>query len=204
MSLTKQQALDLFHSDDLIGIGMEADALRRKLHPEGVATYIIDRNINYTNFCTEYCTFCAFYRPLKGPAAKEGYILEFETIYEKIRETVELGGTGVLMQGGLHPDFKIDWHERMLRGIKRAISPNSSALLLSVGNYRDRRIQLAEHSRNDHAVARCRTRFDSRRRRRDSRRRSPLQDCPTEMPDRRLAQCSSHRPSDSECGPPLP
>jgi cyclic dehypoxanthinyl futalosine synthase len=118
MSLTKQQALEMFESDDLIGIGMEADAVRRKLHPEGTVTYIIDRNINYTNFCTEYCTFCAFYRPLKGPAAKEGYILEFETIYEKIRETVELGGTGVLMQGGLHPDLKIDWHEKMLRGIK--------------------------------------------------------------------------------------
>jgi len=120
MSLTKAQALEMFNSDDLIGIGMEADAVRRKLHPEGTVTYIIDRNINYTNFCTEYCTFCAFYRPLKGPAARvnEGYILEFDTIYEKIRETVELGGTGVLMQGGLHPDLKIDWHERMLRGIK--------------------------------------------------------------------------------------
>ena len=118
MSLTTNQAVDLFRSDDLIGLGMEANALRRKLHPDGVVTYIIDRNINYTNFCTEYCTFCAFYRPLKGPAAKEGYILDFDTIYEKIRETVELGGTGVLMQGGLHPDLKIDWHEKMLRGIK--------------------------------------------------------------------------------------
>ena len=69
MSLTKQQALEMFRSDDLIGIGMEADAVRRKLHPEGVVSYIIDRNINSPNFCTEYCTFCAFYRPLKGPAA---------------------------------------------------------------------------------------------------------------------------------------
>jgi cyclic dehypoxanthinyl futalosine synthase len=119
MSLTKTLALDMFRSDDLIGIGMEADAVRRKLHPEGVATYVIDRNINYTNYCTEYCTFCAFYRPLKGPKAKEGYILDFETIYDKIRETVELGGTGVLMQGGLHPDLKIEWHEQMLRGIKQ-------------------------------------------------------------------------------------
>src|SRR6267378_1505173 len=118
MALTKQEALEMFHSDDLIGIGMEADSVRRKLHPEGVVTYIIDRNINYTNYCTEYCTFCAFYRPLKGPAAKEGYILEFDTIYDKIRETVELGGTGVLMQGGLHPDLKIDWHEKMLLGIR--------------------------------------------------------------------------------------
>src|SRR5437667_10400017 len=118
MSLTKPQALELFRSDDLIGIGMEADAVRRQLHPEGVATYIIDRNINYTNFCTEYCTFCAFYRPLKGPAAKEGYILEFETSSDKIRQTVILGGTGVLMQGGLHPDLKIEWHEKMLHGIR--------------------------------------------------------------------------------------
>ncbi len=119
MSLTKPQALEMFRSDDLIGIGMEADAVRRKMHPEGTVTYIIDRNINYTNFCTEYCTFCAFYRPLRGPAARvsEGYILDFETIYEKIRETVELGGTGVLMQGGLHPDLKIDWHERCLAAL---------------------------------------------------------------------------------------
>src|SRR6185312_16602507 len=117
-SLTQAQALDLYRSDDLIGTGMEADAVRRRLHPEGVATYIIDRNINYTNFCTEYCTFCAFYRPLKGPQASEGYILDFETIYAKIAETAEMGGTGVLMQGGIHPDLKIDWFERLLRGIK--------------------------------------------------------------------------------------
>ncbi len=119
MSLTRAQALEMFESDDLIGVGMEADALRRKLHPTGVASYVIDRNINYTNFCTEYCTFCAFYRPLKGPQSKEGYILEYEKIYEKIQETVDLGGTGVLMQGGLHPDLKIEWHEALLRGIKQ-------------------------------------------------------------------------------------
>jgi len=119
MSLTKAEALEMFRSDDLIGIGMEADAVRRKLHPEGVVTYIIDRNINYTNFCTEYCTFCAFYRPLKGKLATEGYILDFETIYDKVRETVELGGTGVLLQGGLHPDLKIEWYEALLSGLKQ-------------------------------------------------------------------------------------
>ena len=139
MSLTHAQALDLYRSDDLIGIGMEADAVRRKLHPEGMVTYIIDRNINYTNFCTEYCTFCAFYRPLKGPLAKEGYILDFETIYEKIRETVELGGTGVLMQGGLHPDLKIDWYEQLLRGIKQRFPQDSPALLFGVGDPGHRR-----------------------------------------------------------------
>jgi cyclic dehypoxanthinyl futalosine synthase len=119
MSLTRAQALEMLRSDDLIGVGMEADAVRRRLHPDGIVSYIIDRNINYTNFCTEYCSFCAFYRPLKGPLSKEGYILDFETVYEKIRETVELGGTGVLMQGGIHPDLKIDWFERLFSGIKQ-------------------------------------------------------------------------------------
>ena len=124
MSLTRQQALDYFNSPDLIGLGFEADAVRRRLHPEGVVTYIIDRNINYTNFCTEYCTFCAFYRPLPKegkniPRSDEGYILDFEKIYEKIAETQEMGGTGVLMQGGLHPDLKIDWFERLFTGIKQ-------------------------------------------------------------------------------------
>ena len=102
--MTRAEAIDLFHSPDLIGIGMAADAVRRKLHPDGIVSYIIDRNINYTNFCTEYCSFCAFYRPL-GHA--EGYILPNEVIYQKIQETVDLGGTGILMQGGLHPEAPI-------------------------------------------------------------------------------------------------
>ncbi len=114
--MTHREACDLFASDDLIGIGMAADSLRRKLHPEGVVTYIIDRNINYTNFCTEYCSFCAFYRPM---GHKEGYVLPFETILDKIQETVDLGGTGVLMQGGLHSELKIEWYEDMLRACKR-------------------------------------------------------------------------------------
>ena len=114
--MTRAEALDLFRSDDLIGLGMAADAVRKKLHPEGIVSYIIDRNINYTNFCTEYCTFCAFYRPL-GHA--EGYVLPKETIFEKIQETIDLGGTGVLMQGGLHPDLKIEWYEDLFRSIKQ-------------------------------------------------------------------------------------
>src|SRR5436305_8235903 len=113
--ITREQAINLYRSDDLVGIGMEADALRRKLHPEGVVSYIIDRNINYTNFCTEYCSFCAFYRPL---GHKEGYILPKEVILSKIQDTVNLGGTGILMQGGLHPDLKIEWYEDLLRVIK--------------------------------------------------------------------------------------
>ena len=113
--ISRQEALDLFASDDLIGIGMAADAVRRKHHPENVVSYIIDRNINYTNFCTEYCSFCAFYRPM---GHKEGYILPKEMIFEKIQETLDLGGTGVLMQGGLHPDLKIEWYEDLFRSIK--------------------------------------------------------------------------------------
>jgi len=125
MPISREQALDYFHSPDLIGLGFEADEVRRRLHPEGVVTYIIDRNINYTNFCTEYCTFCAFSRPLPRPGkpdprADEGYILDFETIYAKIAETLEMGGTGVLMQGGIHPDLKIDWFERLLGASKSA------------------------------------------------------------------------------------
>ena len=119
MSLSRQEALDLFRSDDLIGIGMGADAVRKRLHPEGVVTYVIDRNINYTNLCTEYCTFCAFYAPVKGPGRARGYVLDHEVIYDKIRETVELGGTGVLMQGGLNPDLPFGWYEQLLRGIKQ-------------------------------------------------------------------------------------
>ena len=112
----REEALELFQSDDLIGLGMEADAVRRKWHPEGIVTYIIDRNINYTNFCTEYCTFCAFYRPM---GHREGYILSEQTIFDKIQETLDLGGTGVLMQGGLNPDLKIEWYEDLFRAIKR-------------------------------------------------------------------------------------
>src|SRR5450432_4837485 len=114
--LTREQAREMFESDDLIAIGMAADAVRRKLHPEGIVSYIIDRNINYTNFCTEYCSFCAFYRPI-GHA--EGYVHNHETIFAKIQETLDLGGTGVLMQGGLHPDLKIEWYEDMLSAIKK-------------------------------------------------------------------------------------
>lgn len=114
--LTQQQARDLFASDDLIGIGMDADAMRRKFHPEGIATYIIDRNINHTNFCTEYCTFCAFYRPM---GHKEGYVLSFDEISRKIQETIDLGGTGVLMQGGVNPDLDIVYFENLFSGLKK-------------------------------------------------------------------------------------
>jgi len=114
--MTKEEALELFRSDDLIGLGQGADQVRKARHPENVVTYQIDRNINYTNVCTEYCSFCAFYRP---PGSAEGYVLSLDEISQKIDEMLSLGGTGVLLQGGLHPELKIDWYENLLRGIKQ-------------------------------------------------------------------------------------
>jgi cyclic dehypoxanthinyl futalosine synthase len=113
--LTPREAVDLLESTDLIGLGMAADALRRKLHPEGVASYIIDRNINYTNICTSACAFCAFYRPVGHP---EGFVISREELFRKIQETLDLGGTGILMQGGLHPELGIEWYEDLLRSIR--------------------------------------------------------------------------------------
>src|SRR4030088_667726 len=115
MGLTQQEALDPFRPDDLIGTGMAAMKVRRKKTDPRVATYQIDRNINYTNFCTEYCSYCAFYRPL---GSREGYLLSFETIYKKIEEMLELGGTGILLHGGLHPDLRIEYCESVLRSFK--------------------------------------------------------------------------------------
>jgi cyclic dehypoxanthinyl futalosine synthase len=116
MALSNTQALDMLQSDDLIGLGMEADALRQRLHPGNVVTYIVDRNINYTNVCTEYCSFCAFFRPVGSP---EGYVEPLESICQKIDETLTLGGTGILLQGGLHPDLKIGYYENLLAGLKQ-------------------------------------------------------------------------------------
>jgi cyclic dehypoxanthinyl futalosine synthase len=107
--------LDFYTNASLLELGAEADRVRQEKHPGNTVTYIIDRNINYTNFCTEYCSFCAFYRPL---GSKEGYLLSFESIYEKIEEMIGLGGTGILLQGGLHPDLRVEYYENLLRSLK--------------------------------------------------------------------------------------
>ncbi len=116
MNITHGQALEMFASDDLIGVGMAAHEVRKKKNDPRIVTYQIDRNINYTNFCTEYCSFCAFYRPMGSP---EGYILPFETICEKIDEMLALGGTGVLLQGGLNPDLPLSYYENLFRSLKQ-------------------------------------------------------------------------------------
>ena len=110
--LTGDDCTALLESDDFVRIGLAADEIRKRRHPSGIVTYIIDRNINYTNVCNVVCTFCAFYR---RPGHSETYVRSLDEIRAKIDETIALGGTGVLMQGGLHPDFGIEWYEDLLR-----------------------------------------------------------------------------------------
>lgn len=92
-----------------------ADELRHQFHPDDVVTYVVDRNINYSNVCFSVCNFCAFYRK---PGHPEGYVLSYEEIYEKVEEMIAVGGSGVLMQGGLHPDLPLDWYTRLLSELK--------------------------------------------------------------------------------------
>ncbi len=126
--MTPEEAILLFEQADLLDLAEAADQIRIRRHPDNVISYIIDRNINYTNVCKEFCTFCAFYR-VKGDA--EAYVLPDHVIYKKIEETLALGGTGILMQGGVHPDLKIDYYEKLLSGIKERY-PDPLPLLFTV------------------------------------------------------------------------
>lgn len=110
--MTVDECTTLLESYDVAKLGVAADEIRKRRHPDNLVTYIIDRNINYTNVCNVVCTFCAFYR---RPGAPDTYVRTIDQICEKIDETIGLGGTGVLMQGGLHPDFNIEWYEDLLR-----------------------------------------------------------------------------------------
>ena len=114
--LSCDEGRTLFREADLVALGEGADAVRRRLHPDPVVTYIVDRNINYSNSCITYCKFCAFYRP---PGHPEEYTLTQEELGRKIQETIDIGGVQILMQGGHHPHYKIDWYEDMLRFIKK-------------------------------------------------------------------------------------
>jgi cyclic dehypoxanthinyl futalosine synthase len=113
--LGREEGIALLRDADLLELGMLADAVRQRLHPEGLVTYIIDRNINYTNVCVAQCAFCAFYRDLPS---KEGYLLSKEQLAQKIEETLALGGNQILLQGGLHPDLGIEFYEELFRWIK--------------------------------------------------------------------------------------
>ena len=123
--LTFEEGVELFERATLLELSAMADRIRWHLHPEPVVTYVIGRNINYTNVCWVKCSFCAFYRL---PGSAEGYVLSKDQIFQKIHELVELGGTEVLMQGGLNPSLKIDYYEDLLSSIKARFPIHMHAL----------------------------------------------------------------------------
>lgn len=114
--IDRAEALRLLREEPLLKLARRADDIRRALHPEKTVTFVVDRNINYSNVCTCQCKFCAFWR---APGDAEGYLLSREEIFAKIGELVEQGGTQVLMQGGLHPDLKIEWFEELFGAITK-------------------------------------------------------------------------------------
>src|SRR6187200_2568129 len=109
------EALDLYRHAPTHMLGLLADGIRARKHPDRIVTYIIDRNVNYTNVCVARCNFCAFYRPVGSP---EGYVLGFDEIFSKIDETIAVGGNQLLLQGGHNPDLPIAWYEDLFRSVK--------------------------------------------------------------------------------------
>ncbi len=114
--LTREDALFLLTEAELIPVGQMAAAVRQRFHPERSVSFVVDRNVNYTNICTSKCRFCAFYRDSEDTDA---YLLSYEEIFGKIEELVDHGGTQLLMQGGIHPDLQVDWFEDLFRQIKQ-------------------------------------------------------------------------------------
>jgi cyclic dehypoxanthinyl futalosine synthase len=113
--LDRAEALELYTRAPTTLLGQLADHVRSRRHPHGVVTYIIDRNVNYTNVCIARCNFCAFYRPV---GSADGYVLGFEEIFRKIDETIALGGGQLLLQGGHNPDLPLAWYEDLFRAVK--------------------------------------------------------------------------------------
>lgn len=114
--LDRTEALFLLTELELLELGQLADGVRRRKHPHNRVSFVIDRNVNYTNVCQSKCKFCAFYRDADAPDA---YVLSYGAIFAKVAELVEHGGTQLLMQGGLHPDLSIEWFEELFREIKQ-------------------------------------------------------------------------------------
>ncbi len=112
--LDRSEALFLMQETDLLSLGRLADGIRRRMHPEGRVTFVVDRNVNYTNVCTSKCRFCAFYTEADSASA---YLLDSDEILAKVRELVDHGGTQLLLQGGLHPGLKIEWFEGLFSRI---------------------------------------------------------------------------------------
>ena len=117
--LSVADGIRLLQNADLLSLGQGADLVRKQMHPENIVSFVIDRNINYTNVCSCQCKFCAFYCK---PGDPEGYILSRDVLHAKIEETIQVGGTQLLIQGGLHPDLDLDYFEELLRDIKAHFS----------------------------------------------------------------------------------
>src|SRR5215203_7330998 len=113
--LERAEARDLYLHAPTPLLGRLADEVRARKHPGGIVTYIIDRNVNYTNVCVAKCNFCAFYRPV---GSAEGYVLGFDELFRKIDETIAVGGVQLLLQGGHNPDLPLTWYEDLFRAIK--------------------------------------------------------------------------------------
>ncbi|MFL5554968.1 MAG: radical SAM protein, partial [Gemmatimonadaceae bacterium] len=113
--VSPSEALELYLHAPTALLGRLADTIRARKHPERVVTYIIDRNVNYTNVCVARCNFCAFYRAV---GSADGYVLGFEEIFQKIDQTIALGGVQLLLQGGHNPDLPLAWYEDLFRAVK--------------------------------------------------------------------------------------
>ncbi|MGG0821834.1 cyclic dehypoxanthinyl futalosine synthase [Paenibacillus turicensis] len=113
--LDVEDTIALFESNEIEKIGRVANIIMERMHPEPITTFVIGRNVNYTNICDVYCRFCAFYR---RPGSDEGYVLPDEVIFQKIQETIDVGGTEILMQGGTNPNLPFSYYTNLLKAIK--------------------------------------------------------------------------------------
>ncbi len=113
--ISREEALELYRNESITSLGMLADLVRRRKHPDNVVTFVIDRNVNYTNVCIAGCKFCAFYR---RKSDEDAYTLDIDTILKKVEELVEWGGTTLLMQGGINPDLPLSFYEEMISAIR--------------------------------------------------------------------------------------
>ena len=138
--IAPDEAAVLYRQADLLTLGELANAVRLRLHPERLVTFIVDRNINYTNVCVNKCKFCAFYRTEDSP---EAYILPKDEIFRKIEETLALGGTQILMQGGVHPDLGIEYFEDLFSSIKSRYTVQVHSLSPSEVTYISRKAKVS-------------------------------------------------------------
>src|ERR1043166_8732812 len=114
MRITRERARQLYNGE-LAGVGEAASGVRYAKHPDKIVTYSIQRTVNYTNICNAYCSFCSFYR---APGHPEGYVMSEQEIMQKIEDAIAVGATGIFLQGGDHPELKIDYYEDLLRKVK--------------------------------------------------------------------------------------